>query len=98
MLSPTRRLARPTRAAAVPATTVALLSATTASAAGGHRATRHVPRRRLRRGDLLIFYRPVSHVGIYLGRGRMVHASSSDDDVERTRVYWRSFVGGGRPR
>ncbi len=61
------------------------------------RRTHHVPRRRLRRGDLL-FYRPVSHVGIYLGPGRMVHASSSDDDVERTRVYWRSFVGGGRPR
>jgi cell wall-associated NlpC family hydrolase len=147
VLSSSRRPPRPAIAATVLATALMVLSATGASAAGGHRAarhalrqvgddyryggsgprgfdcsgltraswrnapvllprtsraqrrrTRHVPRRRLRRGDLLFFYRPVSHVGLYLGRGRMVHASSSDDAVERTRVYWRSFVGGGRPR
>ena len=30
----------------------------------------------LRPGDLVFFYRPVSHVGIYIGDGKIVHASS----------------------
>jgi cell wall-associated NlpC family hydrolase len=36
----------------------------------------HVPRTQLRAGDLLFFYSPVSHVGIYLGYGVMVHSST----------------------
>jgi cell wall-associated NlpC family hydrolase len=33
-------------------------------------------------GDLLFFGRPVSHVGIYLGGGRMVHAPRSGSRVK----------------
>ena len=33
-------------------------------------------RNQLRPGDLVFFYRPVSHVGIYIGDGKIVHASS----------------------
>jgi cell wall-associated NlpC family hydrolase len=35
----------------------------------------------LQPGDLLFFYSPVSHVGIYIGNGQMVHASTSGQPV-----------------
>ena len=36
----------------------------------------------LRPGDLVLFYRPVSHVGIYVGNGQIVHASTSGSPVK----------------
>ncbi len=33
-------------------------------------------------GDLVAFYSPVSHIGIYLGNGQMVHAPTSGDVVK----------------
>lgn len=36
----------------------------------------------LRPGDLVLFYRPVSHVGIYVGNGKVVHASTSGTPVK----------------
>jgi cell wall-associated NlpC family hydrolase len=41
-----------------------------------------VSRDALRPGDLVFFYSPVSHVGIYIGNGQMVHAPSSGDVVK----------------
>jgi cell wall-associated NlpC family hydrolase len=35
----------------------------------------------LQPGDLLFFYSPVSHVGIYIGDGQMVHASTEGQPV-----------------
>jgi cell wall-associated NlpC family hydrolase len=35
-----------------------------------------VSRSALQPGDLVFFYSPVSHVGIYIGNGEMVHAST----------------------
>ena len=32
-------------------------------------------------GDLLFFYSPVSHVGMYIGNGQMVHASTAGKPV-----------------
>jgi cell wall-associated NlpC family hydrolase len=40
--------------------------------------------RALKPGDLLFFGRPVSHVGIYLGGGKMVHAPRSGSRVKVT--------------
>jgi cell wall-associated NlpC family hydrolase len=62
-----------------------------------HRATDHVRRRRLERGDLLFFYRPISHVAIYLGHGRMIHANHIGGSVRRSDVLWGHFTDGGRP-
>ncbi|MEW9550000.1 C40 family peptidase [Nonomuraea sp. NPDC050783] len=63
----------------------------------------HVPLNRLRRGDLLFFaYDPndpatIHHVGIYVGRGRMVHAPQTGD-VVRVAPLWRGdLVGATRP-
>ena len=41
-----------------------------------------VSRDQLQPGDLVFFYSPVSHVGIYIGNGQMVHAPSSGDVVK----------------
>jgi peptidoglycan DL-endopeptidase CwlO len=36
----------------------------------------------LQPGDLVFFYRPVSHVAIYIGNGKVVHASTSSSPVK----------------
>jgi cell wall-associated NlpC family hydrolase len=41
-----------------------------------------VSRDQLQPGDLVFFYQPVSHVGIYIGNGQMVHAPTSGDVVK----------------
>ncbi|MPQ98811.1 NlpC/P60 family protein [Modestobacter sp. I12A-02628] len=41
-----------------------------------------VSRADLRPGDMIFFYSPVSHVGMYIGNGQMVHAPTSGDVVK----------------
>ena len=67
-------------------------------------ATQRVQRRDLRRGDLVFFttYMPgPSHVGIFLGEGKFIHASSAGGGVivsqMRDGYYSKAFIGGGRP-
>ena len=43
---------------------------------------RAVSRADLQPGDLIAFYSPVSHIGIYIGNGQMVHAPTSGDVVK----------------
>jgi cell wall-associated NlpC family hydrolase len=43
---------------------------------------RPVSRGELQPGDLVFFYSPVSHVGMYIGNGQMVHASTSSQPVK----------------
>jgi cell wall-associated NlpC family hydrolase len=54
----------------------------------------------LRPGDLVFFYTPRDHVGIYLGDGQFVHAPSTGRTVERARLdapyFLLSFAGAGR--
>ncbi len=45
-----------------------------------------VSRAELRPGDLVFFYSPVSHVGIYIGNGQMVHAPTFGDVVRVASV------------
>lgn len=58
--------------------------------------------RELQPGDLVFFNtmrRPYSHVGIYLGGDRFVHAPSSGGTVSVARLtnrYWRQRFNGGR--
>ena len=50
-----------------------------------------VDRANLRPGDLVFFYSPVSHVGIYIGNGQMVHASTSGKPVVVADVDGRPY-------
>jgi len=33
-------------------------------------------------GDLVFYYSPISHVGMYIGNGRLVHAPNSSTTVQ----------------
>jgi peptidoglycan DL-endopeptidase CwlO len=56
-----------------------------------------VSRDALQPGDLVFFYSPVSHVGIYIGNGQMVHAPTSGDVVKVANLdSMGNFVGGRR--
>ena len=68
------------------------------------RQLRPVAAGELKPGDVLFFDiagKP-SHVGLYLGQGRFVHAPSTGREVSidelETPYYRRSFIRGGRPR
>jgi cell wall-associated NlpC family hydrolase len=50
---------------------------------------RPVPRRALRPGDLL-FFSGLGHVGLYIGRGRMIHSPQSGERVEIQSLASRS--------
>lgn len=50
-----------------------------------------VSRDQLQPGDLVFFYSPVSHVGIYIGDGKMVHASTSSKPVAVSSIDGRQY-------
>jgi cell wall-associated NlpC family hydrolase len=52
------------------------------SSAAQSRMGKSIPFSQKKPGDLLFFGRPVSHVGIYLGGGKMVHAPRSGSRVK----------------
>ena len=55
-----------------------------------------VARADLQPGDLVFFYSPVSHVGMYIGNGQMVHASVTGKPVAVTSVDKGGYVGARR--
>jgi cell wall-associated NlpC family hydrolase len=57
-----------------------------------HELGRPVGRSKLKAGDLL-FFSGLGHVGIYIGRGRMVHAPHSGSRVQVVRLGQSSYGG-----
>ena len=57
----------------------------------------HVSQSALQPGDLLFFYSPISHVGMYIGGGQMIHAPHTGDVVRIATPMWSDFVGAVRP-
>ncbi len=57
----------------------------------------HVPASEAQPGDLIFYYSPISHVGIYLGGGMMIHSPQSGSTVSYAQVNWDKVVGVGRP-
>lgn len=60
---------------------------------------RNVPRDHMKAGDVL-FFEGLGHVGLYLGRGRMVHAPQTGREVEIVRLgasnYGERLIGARR--
>jgi cell wall-associated NlpC family hydrolase len=67
------------------------------SSAAQYAALPHVPREALQPGDLVFFYSPIHHVGLYIGGGRMIDAPHSGAVVAVRAVMWEHFVGAARP-
>jgi cell wall-associated NlpC family hydrolase len=53
-----------------------------------------VSRANLKAGDLVFFFTPIAHVGIYIGNGKMINATGTR--VQISDVWPRTFRGGRR--
>jgi peptidoglycan DL-endopeptidase CwlO len=58
---------------------------------------RKVARSDLQPGDLVFFYSPISHVGIYIGGGRMIDAPYPGSSVHITPISQLPYSGAVRP-
>jgi peptidoglycan DL-endopeptidase CwlO len=67
------------------------------SSASQYASFPHVAQSDLQAGDLLFFYSPISHVGMYVGGGQMIHSPQTGSVVSVVSVYWDSVVGAARP-
>ncbi|HEV7212006.1 MAG TPA: C40 family peptidase [Blastococcus sp.] len=66
------------------------------SAAMQSRMGTPVSRANLQPGDLVFFYSPVSHVGIYIGHGQIVHAPTTGDVVKVSDINYMGLYSGAR--
>ena len=57
----------------------------------------HVSKDEAQPGDLIFYYSPIGHVGIYIGGGQMIHAPQTGDVVKISVVHWNKVVGVARP-
>jgi cell wall-associated NlpC family hydrolase len=57
----------------------------------------HVAQSDLQPGDLVFFYSPIHHVGLYVGGGRMIDAPFTGTVVQMRTVEWDVYVGAARP-
>jgi len=57
----------------------------------------HVAQSDLQPGDLVFFYSPIHHVGIYVGGGRMIDSPYTGTVVQMRPVEWSVYVGAARP-
>ncbi len=60
-------------------------------------AGRPVARADLRPGDLVFFYSPVSHIGLYIGGGKMINAANPRTGVRVANVDTPAYAGAVRP-
>ncbi|WP_330174053.1 NlpC/P60 family protein [Streptomyces sp. NBC_01498] len=60
-------------------------------------AGRRVSRSQLAPGDLVFFYSGISHVGLYVGGGQMIHAPRPGTGVRLAPIDQMPFAGASRP-
>ncbi|MDJ0464023.1 C40 family peptidase [Streptomyces sp. H27-C3] len=51
----------------------------------------------LKPGDLVFFYDDISHVGVYIGDGKMIHAPKPGAYVREESIYYMPIYGSVRP-
>jgi cell wall-associated NlpC family hydrolase len=57
----------------------------------------HVSASDLQPGDLVFYYSPISHVGMYIGNGMIVHAANPGSGVTTAPLNSMPYVGAVRP-
>ena len=57
----------------------------------------HVSEGDLQPGDLVFYYSPISHVGMYIGNGMIVHAANPGEGVRVSPLHSMPYVGAVRP-
>ncbi|HJP66481.1 MAG TPA: C40 family peptidase [Actinomycetota bacterium] len=68
------------------------------SSQGQYDSLPHISVSDLQPGDLVFFYSPIHHVGIYVGNNQMIHAPHTGSYVQLTTFSsYPSFVGAARP-
>ena len=67
------------------------------SSSAQYSAIRHVAISDLQPGDLVFYYSPISHVGIYIGGGRIIDAPYPGLSVHISGLNSMPLVGAGRP-
>ena len=67
------------------------------SSAAQYGSGRHIAASDLQPGDLVFYYHPISHVGMYIGNGMIVNAENPSVGVKVTGLYSMPYVGAVRP-
>ena len=62
-----------------------------------YRVGKKIAKSALKPGDLVFFYSGISHVGIYAGGGKIIHASRPGKPVEYIKMSYMPFQGARRP-
>jgi cell wall-associated NlpC family hydrolase len=57
----------------------------------------HISASQLQPGDLVFYYHPISHVGMYIGHGMIVNAENPSAGIRITGLYSMPYVGAVRP-
>lgn len=62
-----------------------------------YKAGKKVSKSNLKKGDLVFFYSGRSHVAIYAGNGKIIHAANSSKPVEWSKMKYMPYNGAVRP-
>ena len=57
----------------------------------------HISSSALQPGDLVFYYSPISHVGMYIGNGLIVHAANPGTGVLVAGLFSMPYSGAVRP-
>jgi cell wall-associated NlpC family hydrolase len=67
------------------------------SASAQYGSGTHISPSQLQPGDLVFYYSPISHVGMYIGNGMIVNAENPSAGIRVAPLYSMPFVGAVRP-
>jgi cell wall-associated NlpC family hydrolase len=67
------------------------------SSSAQYNSGQHISESELQPGDLVFYYSPISHVGMYIGNGMIVNAENPGAGVRVTSLHAMPYVGAVRP-
>ena len=67
------------------------------SSSAQYSSGRHISESELQPGDLVFYYSPISHVGMYIGDGQIVNALNPGAGVQISGLHDMPYVGAVRP-